>query len=190
MNRVSRKYEHVSLLKSVSLSIHFHFLWFRQVYWRDLQSDQISRQHQNIHCIILFLLSLLWCAVQCIGWPPWSPGFISRLLCTGGDRTTFSQCCVIHKRQWPESRSMKKSPEPRTHWTLMVTQPWIWSDLIRSEVEQHNKHRDAKCCTWCLRWKFFLFLCFFLSSWTYVVWRFDVSVEPWWLSFIVSICIF
>ena len=41
------------------------------------------------------------------------------------------------------SRGMKKSPGPRTRWTwqqcpLMVTQPWIWSDLIRSEVGQHN----------------------------------------------------
>ena len=142
MNRVSRKYEHthVSLLKSVSLSIHFHFLWFRQVYWRDLQSDQISRQHQNIHCIILFLLSLLWCAVQCIGWPPWSPGFISRLFCTRGDRTTFSRCCVTQppvawKQEHEKESWAQDTLDTDGHSALNM----IWFDQIGGRTTHHTQ---------------------------------------------------
>ena len=124
-------------LKTFSLSIHFHFLWFvRQVWWRSLKSDQKSRRHIYIEWTAFLLLSYQMASTVFKLYI-----LILDLHIQGQDNFLLVLC----DSQAPvaRSRGMKKSPGPRTRWTwqqcpLMVTQPWIWSDLIRSEVGQHN----------------------------------------------------
>ena len=143
----------MNTLLSLSFSIiHFHFLWFFcQAWWKDLRSDKLDPIDINW---MNFILSFL----PGVRWPLWSRSLILRLDSESAYkrvRKTFSQFCVIHQHQWPESRSMKKSPGLRTRWTWTVDTHghsalnMIWFDQIGGRTTQHRVHRKTIGSTEC-----------------------------------------
>ena len=138
-----RKYEHTSLFIFLYYSLPFPLILLPGVMKRSDKLDPI-----DIHCMN-FILSFL----PSVRWPLWSRSLILRLDSESAYkrvRKTFSQFCVIHQHQWPESRSMKKSPGLRTRWTWTVDTHghsalnMIWFDQRGARTTQHTQ-TDTKC---------------------------------------------